>query len=114
MTGTATGDLARVAPNLADDMTYLLPGEPPVRGKEAFLGMLQMLITSARLDAHVEIQELQLMGEYAYCLNWLTLTLTPHEGGIPRRRSGHTLTLLRREPSGRWLAFRNANLLPEL
>ena len=27
------------------------------------------------------------------------------------RRSGYTLTLLRKEPDGRWVLFRDANLL---
>src|SRR4051812_6911364 len=112
--GTAFGDLARVAPHLTDDFTYLLTGEPAVRGKETFLGMLQMLITNAKLTAELEIQEVQVSGDLAFTLNWLTLTLAPHDGTPPRRRSGHTLTLLRRSPDGRWQAFRNANLLPEL
>jgi uncharacterized protein (TIGR02246 family) len=112
--GTALGDLARVAPHLTDDFTYFLTGEPAVRGKEAFLGALQLLITNAKMTAEVEVQEVQISGDLAYTLNWLTLTLAPLDGAPPRRRAGHTLTLLRHSPSGRWQAFRNANLLPEL
>jgi ketosteroid isomerase-like protein len=37
------------------------------------------------------------------------MTMTP-EGGEPVKRSGYTLTILRKE-SGRWLLARDANLL---
>ena len=36
--------------------------------------------------------------------------MTP-PGAPPSRRTGYTLTLLRKEASGRWLLVRDANLL---
>jgi uncharacterized protein (TIGR02246 family) len=112
--GATNADLNQIMPHLAPDLTYFLVGEPPMRGREAFVAMMTSLLSQCTMKAEVEIEEVQLMGDYAYCLNRLTLTLAPKEGGTPRRRSGHTLSLLRREPNGRWVVFRNANLLPEL
>jgi ketosteroid isomerase-like protein len=37
--------------------------------------------------------------------------MTPSGGGTPMRRSGYTLTILRKEPDGRWVLARDANLL---
>jgi ketosteroid isomerase-like protein len=50
------------------------------------------------------------LGDWAYLRNHLTVTLTP-AGGEPVRRSGYTLTILRKQPSGNWVLFRDANLL---
>jgi ketosteroid isomerase-like protein len=38
--------------------------------------------------------------------------MTP-PGGKPVRRAGYTLTILRKEPDGRWRLARDANLLAE-
>ena len=37
--------------------------------------------------------------------------MTPLQGGTPMRRSGYTLTLFRKEPDGRWVLFRDANMV---
>ncbi|MBV9393462.1 MAG: DUF4440 domain-containing protein, partial [Methylobacteriaceae bacterium] len=41
--------------------------------------------------------------------NYLAMTITP-DGGAPTKRSGWTLTILRKE-SGRWRLARDANLV---
>jgi ketosteroid isomerase-like protein len=40
----------------------------------------------------------------------LTVVATPADGGKPARRSGHTLTILRKD-GGRWKIARDANML---
>ena len=35
----------------------------------------------------------------------------PKDGGKPVRRSGYTLTILRKQATGNWLVVRDANLL---
>jgi len=37
--------------------------------------------------------------------------MTPLQGGSIMRRSGYTLTILRKEPDGRWVLYRDANTL---
>ena len=39
------------------------------------------------------------------------MTATPPEGGDAMRRAGPVLSVFRREPDGRWVLFRDANLL---
>jgi len=36
---------------------------------------------------------------------------TPLQGGTAQRRSGPTLSVCRKEPDGRWILFRDANML---
>jgi ketosteroid isomerase-like protein len=49
------------------------------------------------------------LGDWAYIRNYIEMTVMP-EGGEPVKRSGWTLTILRKE-SGQWLLARDANLL---
>jgi uncharacterized protein (TIGR02246 family) len=112
--GACAGEVERILPYLAEDLVFLLPGEPPLKGRPAFLSFLRDLITDCRIEAESEIRELKLMGDYAYSLNWLSLTLTPRATHSPRRRCGFTMSLLRREPDGQWVVFRDLNMLTEL
>jgi uncharacterized protein (TIGR02246 family) len=59
-----------------------------------------------------DIQELQVLGDWAYLRNYIEMVVTP-SNGAPVRRSGYTLTILRKEPDGRWRLARDANLLAE-
>jgi ketosteroid isomerase-like protein len=43
----------------------------------------------------------------------ITMTMTPPDGA-PVRRAGYTLTILRKQPDGRWLLARDANLLTKV
>ena len=43
--------------------------------------------------------------------NRLEMPITPAGGGAPVRRSGYTLTILRKRADGRWVIARDANLL---
>jgi ketosteroid isomerase-like protein len=49
-------------------------------------------------------------GKEAYLRNYIDLTVRPADGP-PARRVGYTLTIFRRQPDGRWLLSRDANLL---
>ncbi|MGH6813102.1 MAG: SgcJ/EcaC family oxidoreductase [Methylocella sp.] len=62
-------------------------------------------------EASSDIKEIKLLGDWDYLKNYLEVTMTPPDGGAPVRRSGDTLTILRKGPDGRWLLARDANLL---
>jgi uncharacterized protein (TIGR02246 family) len=68
-------------------------------------------LTGVRFETSSQIKEIKLLGDWAYLRNYLEVTMTPPGGGAPLRRSGHTLTILRKEPDGRWRVARDANLL---
>jgi ketosteroid isomerase-like protein len=52
----------------------------------------------------------QVIGNQAWCRTHLKMTMTPPKGNIVRR-SGNTLSILRKEPDGKWVMIRDANML---
>ena len=64
-----------------------------------------------RIEGKPNIQEIQVAGDYAFCWNQLSVTVTPLQGGPAQRRAGPTLSVFRKEPDGRWILFRDANML---
>ena len=109
MSASRNGDTATVLTLMADDVVFMVPGQKPF-GKEAFAaaseGMKNVLI-----DGTSDIRELQILGDWAFLRTYLDLTITPPGGAAPVRRSGYTLTILRKELDGRWVLARDANLL---
>jgi uncharacterized protein (TIGR02246 family) len=103
------GDLQTVLGLMSDDVIFMVPGLDPF-GKEAFAASFKTL-TGVRFEMSSEIKEIKLLGDWAYLRNYLEVTMTPPGGGAPLRRSGHTLTILRKGPGGRWQVARDANLL---
>jgi uncharacterized protein (TIGR02246 family) len=102
-------DLESVLSLMADDVIFRVPGQNPF-GKEVFAASFKGL-KDFRFEASSDIKEIKLLGDWAYLRNYLEVTITPPGGGAPLRQSGHTLTILRKEPDGRWLVARDANLL---
>jgi uncharacterized protein (TIGR02246 family) len=111
---TAAGDLSQVLSLMAEDVIFLLPGQPPMRGREAFAAGFRAALQHVRIGGVSDIQEIRITGDYAYCWNQLSLTITPLQGGPPKRRAGSTLSVFRRERDGHWRLFRDANLLSEI
>jgi uncharacterized protein (TIGR02246 family) len=111
MRATAEGDLERVLNLMAEDVVFLIAGQPPMRGREAFAAAARSAAGKFHIDGKPEIQEIHVAGDYAYCWNHLSVTITPMHGGSPSQRAGHILSVFRKEPDGRWVLFRDANML---
>jgi uncharacterized protein (TIGR02246 family) len=108
---TAAGDLARVLELMDDHVVFLGPGRPPMRGKEAFAAATRLVQGQSRIEGHVEIQEVQVFGDWAYCWNQLAVTARPEGGGEPRHLAGPAMSVLRKLATGKWVIFRDANML---
>ena len=108
MAASRKGDLETVLSLMTDDVVFMVPGKEPF-GKEAFAAASRAM-GETKIDGSSEIVELKLLGDWAYIRNRIDMTATPPGGG-PVRRSGCTLTLLRKEGDGRWRLARDANLL---
>jgi uncharacterized protein (TIGR02246 family) len=106
-----SGDLDTVLSLMTDDVVFMVPGQQPF-GKEAFAAASKGMANVA-MDGTSEIVELRVLGEWAYLRNRIDLRVTP-PGGATTRRSGYTLTILRKEPDGRWRLARDANLLAKV
>jgi uncharacterized protein (TIGR02246 family) len=112
MAASKAGDLDTVLSLMADDVIFMVPGREPF-GKEAFAAASRDM-GDMRVEGASEIVELEVLGGWAYLRNRLTVTMTPAGGEPMLRRTGYTLSILRKEPDGRWLLVRDANLLAKL
>jgi uncharacterized protein (TIGR02246 family) len=101
------GDLQTVLSLMADDVVFMVPGRS--FGKEAFVAASQGM-RGVAFEGQSEVQEVQVLGDWAWCRTHLTVTATPPNGN-PVRRSGNTLSIFRKRPDGRWVLARDANML---
>lgn len=104
------GDTATVLNLMTDDVVFLVPGQAPF-GKAAFAAA-----SKAQSDMQIEgkstIEELAVLGDWAHLRTHLSITVTV-QGREPVRRSGYTLTIMRKEADGKWRLARDANLLTQ-
>jgi uncharacterized protein (TIGR02246 family) len=108
MEATKTDDTETVLGLMTDDVVFTVPGQEPF-GKAAFAAASKGM-GGARFEGTNEILELQLMGSWAFIRNRIEITVTP-PGGQAMHRAGYTLTILRKEPDGKWRLARDANLV---
>jgi uncharacterized protein (TIGR02246 family) len=109
MKATKAGDAPAVLDLMADDVVFLVPGVPPF-GKDRFAEAAKSQAASAMtFDGTSQIEEIQVLGDWAFMRTRLTVTTT--QAGEPAvTRAGNTLSILvKRE--GKWLLARDANLL---
>jgi uncharacterized protein (TIGR02246 family) len=109
LAASKAGDTERVLNLMAEDVVFLMPGQPPMRGKAAFAAA-QADLEQVAIDATSEIQEIKVFGEWAYIWTALSVVITPKTGGAPVKRAGNTLSILRKK-AGTWAIFRDANML---
>ena len=108
---TAAGDLSTLLGLMAEDVVFLLAGQTPMRGREAFAAAFRAGLQSYRVESTGEVEEIQIAGDFAYCWSHLSVTVTPLQGGSPKRHAGYALTILRKKPDGNWIVARDANML---
>ena len=82
-----------------------------MRGREAFAAALRSALGQVRIEGKPDIQEIYVAGDYAFCWNQLSLTVTPLQGGPAQRRAGPTLSVFRKEQNRHCILFRDANML---
>ncbi|HEX6393007.1 MAG TPA: SgcJ/EcaC family oxidoreductase [Acidimicrobiales bacterium] len=105
--GTETKDIDAVLALMADDILFLTPGGEPF-GKAEFADRTRS--RTFKVEGHSDIEELEIVGNWAWMRTHISVTMTPADGQ-PDHRAGYTLTILRKEPDGRWVVARDANLL---
>ena len=110
MHATSAGDLAQVLSLMAEDVVFLIPGQPPMRGKDEFARGFRIALQHVRIESRCEIQEIKFAGDWAYCWNHLWVMVTPLKGS-PQRREGYTLSIFGKDSEGDWLLVRDANML---
>jgi uncharacterized protein (TIGR02246 family) len=106
------GEVDKVLDLMTDDAVFLIAGRPaPMRKADfAAASKAQGGVGGSLMEGHSDIQEVQVLGDWAYMWTQLRVVVTPPGGAAPITRAGHTLTVLRKE-QGRWRLARDANLL---
>jgi uncharacterized protein (TIGR02246 family) len=108
MKASEAGDVQTVLSLMADDVIFMVPGREPF-GKDAFRAASETM-KNARMTGTSDICEIKVLGDWAYIRNYIEITVTP-PGGNAMRRSGYTLSILRKQPDGKWVLWRDANLV---
>jgi uncharacterized protein (TIGR02246 family) len=109
---TARGDVETISGLMTEDVMFLVAGEAPMRGREAFVASLRAVLESHRIESSGDVREVAVSGDLAYCRTSLDVAMTPRSGGTTRRRAGTALSIFRKDASGTWRLSRDANLLP--
>jgi len=112
MAATKAGDIETVLSLMADDVVFLLPGQPPMMGKSTFAAAAKAHSNqdAPQFDGTSEIQEIQVRGDWAFMWTKLSVVVTQPGNPTPMTRAGHTLSILKKE-NGKWVLARDANLL---
>ena len=112
MAATKAGDVETVLGLMADDVVFLTPGRPPMVGKSTFAAAAKAPAgqEAPRFEGTSEIQEIRVLGEWAFMWTRLSVVVYPPGGAASLTRAGHTLSILRKQ-NGKWLLARDANML---
>lgn len=108
---TREGNIDEVLQLVAPDAIFLTAGQPPMQGHAAFADTLRHVLNENVIESSSEIDEVEVAGDMAYCRTTLAVTIISKHGKVPLRRTGHTLSILRKGADGQWRMTRDANML---
>jgi uncharacterized protein (TIGR02246 family) len=95
-------DIARLLTLVTEDIVFLPPNHPPVRGKQAVRVMFESFFPQfASVEQTTTQEEIEISGDLAFIWGSESLVLAPKSGGAPVRLAGHGMSILRRE-NGAW------------
>lgn len=107
---TAEGDLNVLLNLMTEDVTFLIPGKPPMHRAD-FVSAFQSMIRSVHVTSRSTVQEITVKDDLALCWNYLDVDVVPIMSGSTTKRAGYTLTAFRRGADGQWRVWRDANLV---
>jgi uncharacterized protein (TIGR02246 family) len=102
------GDTNTLLSLLADDVIFITPDKEPF-GKEAFASGGDEM-KNMQMETDIDIKEIEVAGDWAWMRSFLKVSFTP-AGGNATKLSGHILTVLQKQPDGRWVIKRDANFV---
>ncbi|HKS07974.1 MAG TPA: SgcJ/EcaC family oxidoreductase [Pyrinomonadaceae bacterium] len=102
------GDNATLLTLMADDVLFITPGNEPFGNDQWKAGNDQM--KDMKMEADIDIKEIEVAGPWAWMRSFLKISITP-PGGETSKLAGHILTILQKQPDGRWVIKRDANFV---
>ena len=114
MAASKAGDVETVLSLMADDVIFLMPGQE-VMGKADFAAAARAQSGQGgegapQFDGKSEIQEIKVLGDWAFMWTKLTVIVTSPGDAQSMTRAGYTLSILKKQ-RGKWLLARDANML---
>ena len=100
------GDVDTLVRLHTDDAVILKPGEEPEIGKPAMRASLESLFEQFTVEESRTIEELEIIGDWAFTWGKYSIKLTPNNGSAPINESGKYIDILRKQPDGSWLFAR--------
>ena len=111
MEASKAGDVEKVLSLMSDDVVFLVHGQPVMRKADfAAAARAQAGPGAPQFDGTSDIQEIKILGEWAFMWARLRVVVTMPGESKSMAREGHTLTILQKQ-MGRWVLARDANLL---
>jgi uncharacterized protein (TIGR02246 family) len=108
---TKAGDVETVLSLISDDAVFLVTGQTVMRKSDfAAAAKAQASGAAPHFDGVSEIQEIKVLGDWAFMWTKLRVVAKPPDGGNTVTRAGYTLSILKKE-HGKWVLTRDANML---
>ncbi len=101
-----TSDVDTLVDLHTDDAVVLKPGKPPEIGRQVMRTSLERVFSMFRVKESRTIEELEIVGDWAFTWGYYSVTLTPTDGSPPINEEGKYIDALRRQPDGSWLFAR--------
>ena len=97
------GDFARWIALWTDDGIQMLPGAPRRVGKTKIREAMQPVFALVNItNMSVQIEQVRILGDWAFSHGMLIFEVMPKEGGETRRYSGKFLDILEKQVDGTW------------
>jgi uncharacterized protein (TIGR02246 family) len=96
------GDMNAWAATFTEDGVQMPPNAPANLGRESIRIWSQAFIAPFRVEFTLAVDELRLLGDWAFERGTYTVNLRPKTGGEPIRDVGKYITIYERKPSGAW------------
>lgn len=103
------GDVKTMLDLLADDVLFITPGKEPF-GKEAFAASNEQPMNDTKMEAEIDIKEIEVVGDWAWMRSFLNVSFSRTDAD-PTKLSGHILTILKKTGEGKWVIKRDANFV---
>ena len=103
-------DIASLTGMVTEDVVFLPPGFPPIRGRQAVDAMYRSFFPQfSRVEQTVSVEEVEVAGDWAFSWGSESLVLDPMGGGPPIQLQGKGMSVMRRQPDGSWKFARGIN-----
>jgi uncharacterized protein (TIGR02246 family) len=102
-----TGDAEAWVAQFTDDGVQMPPNAPANVGRTMIGSWSQAFLAQFRLQFALAVDEVRVLGEWAFERGGYTISLHPKAGGPPMQDSGKYITVYQRKPGDTWRMARD-------